>query len=165
MRGGPKVQAGVRWAAAIGCAGVVLAGTTSAAVAGTAGTAVVGRAHTAGAARTAALTASANGTASAAVAGPLPRPPRTAAGAARRPAGHHRRGRNAYPRPRTVVRCQNDDSEQIDEIDNDGIAPSHVITPAGGAPAGSCAGAEDALGIARALAGDRPVRTVRPARR
>jgi hypothetical protein len=64
---------------------------------------------------------------------------------ARRP-GHHR----AWPR--TVVRCQNDDTEQTDDIDGDGIEPRHVVTP--GAADGACS--RDALNIADILAGDRP---------
>jgi hypothetical protein len=94
------------------------------------------------------------GTAGVAVADPLPKPnahtgkgnTATRHGVARK--GHH------HVRPRTVVRCQNDDTEQIDEFDSDGGEPLHTVSPGTVAPAGSgCPGAQDALGIADILAG------------
>ena len=96
-------------------------------------------------------------TAGAAVAGPVPRPP------AQKQAGHTGHTRTAHHRPHTVVRCQNDDTEQIDEFGDDGDEPQHSFTPIQAAPGGRCS--RDALGIARTLAGDRArPRTARPVR-
>jgi hypothetical protein len=99
--------------------------------------------------------------AGAAVAGPVPRPP-----AARQAAAHKQAGRGEHvhhrPRPRTVLRCQSDDTDQIDEFGDDGDEPRHSFTPTepGG---GRCSG--DALGIARILAGEHPrSRAARPVR-
>jgi len=82
-----------------------------------------------------------------AVAGPAPRPPAQKP----KPAGHAKAGHH-HSRPRTVVRCQNDDTDQLDEFGDDGEEPRHVLTPAQTGTAGRCAG--DALDIARILAGD-----------
>jgi hypothetical protein len=91
-----------------------------------------------------------------AVAGPAPRPPAPkAAGHAK--AGHAKAGPakagHHHSRPQTVVRCQNDDTDQLDEFGDDDEEPRHVLTPIQAGPAGRCAG--DALDIARVLAGDR----------
>lgn len=89
-----------------------------------------------------------------AVAGPAPRPP------VQKQVSHTRTVH--HPRPRTVVRCQNDDTDQIDEFGDDGDEPRHSFTPTESA-GGRCTG--DALGIARVLAGQhaRP-RATRPVR-
>lgn len=94
--------------------------------------------------------------AGAAVAGPAPGPP------AQKQAGHTGHIRTVHhPRPRTVARCQSDDTDQIDEFGDDGDEPRHSFTPT--ESAGRCS--EDALGIARVLAGEhaRP-RAARPVR-
>ena len=44
--------------------------------------------------------------------------------------GHH------HVRPRTVVRCQNDDTEQIDEFDSEDDEPLHTVSPGTPEPAG-----------------------------
>jgi hypothetical protein len=98
-----------------------------------------------------AATAVSTGTA---VAGPVPRPPSARQAAAPRPAGHHGATRH---HPRTVMRCQSDDTDQIEEFGDDD-EPRDSFTPA--EASGRCSG--DALGIARILAGDHPRR--RPAR-
>jgi hypothetical protein len=60
------------------------------------------------------------------------------------------------------MRCQNDDTDQIDDFGDDGDEPRHSFTPAGSA-GGRCTG--DALGIARVLAGEHPrSRAARPVR-
>jgi hypothetical protein len=72
-----------------------------------------------------------------------------------RHSGTGRKGR--HQRPRTVVRCQSDDTDQVDEIDDDTEEPRHHVVPGGTvAPSGSCSGVGEALGIADILAGDRP---------
>lgn len=98
--------------------------------------------------------------AGAAAAAPAPRPP----AARQRQAGHpgHVGAVRHHPRPRTVMRCQNDDTDQIDDFGDDGDEPRHSFTPAGSA-GGRCTG--DALGIARVLAGEHPrSRAARPVR-
>jgi hypothetical protein len=110
------------------------------------------------------------GTAGVAVADPLPRPgahgvagkgnAATKHGVVRK--GHH------HVRPRTVVRCQNDDTDQLDEFDSDSDSdePLHVVSPGTAAPAGGqCPGVQDALGIADILAGGHRTRGRVPARR
>jgi hypothetical protein len=91
------------------------------------------------------------GTASVAVADPAPVSRHPAVGR-----GHVALGRHAHRpgrhRPRAVVRCQNDETDQTDDIDSDDIEPRHVVTP--GAADGTCS--RDALNIAGILAGDRP---------
>jgi hypothetical protein len=65
-----------------------------------------------------------------------------------------KKGRHHHQQPRTVVRCQNDDTDQLDEFDGEG-EPVHIVSPGGAAPAGgNCPGAQDALGIAGILSGD-----------
>jgi hypothetical protein len=108
-------------------------------------------------------TAALAGTESVAAADPLPRPNAHARGVAGKGHGstRHGAGRKGHHhiRPRTVVRCQNDDTDQIDEIDNDGGEPQHIVSPGGAAPGGGhCAGVRDALGIAGLLAGDHRTR-------
>ncbi|MDN3359234.1 hypothetical protein [Actinomadura sp. DC4] len=95
------------------------------------------------------------GSAGAAVAAPVPRPVAPKPVAQRHvKAGHH------HPRLHTIVRCQNDDTEQIDEFGDEGEEPRHTLTPAG---APGCSRA--ALDIARILAGDRArPRAARPVR-
>jgi hypothetical protein len=103
-----------------------------------------------------------------AAAAPSPRPVagRTAAprDASRADGGHsagHGRGR-AHHRPRAVVRCQNDETDQVDEFDSDDDEPRHVIGPGRPAPYGHCPGYRDALALAGLLGtGGRPGRTVR----
>jgi hypothetical protein len=107
-------------------------------------------------------------TAGAAVADPVPRP--SAHGVAGKGNGATRHGvvrkGHHHLRPRTVVRCQNDDTEQIDEFDNDGGEPVHIVSPgAAEAAGGRCPGAQDALGIADLLAGGHRARARVPARR
>ena len=115
------------------------------------------------------------GTGGAVLADPLPKPPGRAqakpaapaqvkqpvhaAGKGRGPARHPGR---RHHRPRTVVRCQNDDTDQLDEIDNDGDEPRHYVSPESTAPGGGCA--QDALNLAGLLAGDHHTRA-RTARR
>src|SRR3569833_2478035 len=114
-----------------------------------------------------------------AVAAPVPKPPAQQVAGPRPPApqqaatGHsgHAAGRAkaGHPRPRTVVRCQNDETDQIDEFDTDRDEPRHIVTPAGNTQAGHCAGSRDAIEIARILAGEhrarpRAARLVRLAR-
>jgi hypothetical protein len=108
------------------------------------------------------------GTAGVAVADPLPRPNAHGAAGKGNAATRHAVGRRGHHhvRPRTVVRCQNDDTEQIDEFDSDGGEPLHTVSPGTVAPAGSaCPGAQDALGIADMLAGGHRTRARVPARR
>ncbi|GAB2828616.1 hypothetical protein GCM10027176_36000 [Actinoallomurus bryophytorum] len=108
------------------------------------------------------------GTAGAAFADPLPRPgghgvagkgnTATRHGVVHK--GHH------HLRPHTVVRCQNDDTEQIDDFDSDGGEPVHIVSPgAAEAAGGGCPGAQDALGIADVLAGGHRTRAGVPLRR
>jgi hypothetical protein len=59
------------------------------------------------------------------------------------------------------VRCQNDGTDQIDEIDNDGDEPRHIVSPDPVAPTGSCPGFKNALGMAGLLGGDHRTRTDR----
>lgn len=125
------------------------------------------------------LAAGAEGTA---LADPVPRPvlkplpPRAQAGSAAKAHvqdGQHPR-RVRHHRPRTVVRCQSDGTEQIDEIDSDDDGPRHYVSPDAPGPAGNCPGARQALAIADLLDGGTrravrhsrriPVRAVRPAR-
>jgi hypothetical protein len=62
------------------------------------------------------------------------------------------------------MRCQRDDTDEIDEIDDDGDEPRHYVAPGTAtAPAGNCLGADQALGLANLLGGDRP-RVRRPVR-
>lgn len=105
------------------------------------------------------------GTACPGLADPLPGPHVRAAqtgpattGRAHLQARHPGTGRKArHHRPRTVLRCQSDDTDQIDEIDDDSEEPRHYAAPGGTvASPGSCLGAGQALGIAGILAGDRP---------
>jgi hypothetical protein len=105
------------------------------------------------------------GTAGVAVADPVPRP-HGVAGKGNAATWHAvgRRGHH-HVRPRTVVRCQNDDTEQIDEFDNDGGEPLHHVSPGTEAAGGRCPGAQDALGIADILAGGHRTRARVPARR
>lgn len=119
------------------------------------------------------------GTGGAALADPLPGPQGQAqagqhgASKGRTQPGHIRKVGHHHSRPRTVVRCQNDDTDQSDDIDSDDDEPRHYISPGSTAPAGGCA--KDALNLAGMLAGDRtradpPVRartaqTARTARR
>jgi hypothetical protein len=108
------------------------------------------------------------GTGGAVLAGPLPKPPGQAqAGQPRHVAsrsqaqprhGGHAAGRR-HVRPRTVVRCQNDDTDQTDEIDSDSDGPSHFVSPDITAPAGRCS--RDALDLAGLLAGDHRTRAGR----
>lgn len=102
----------------------------------------------------------------AALADPLPKPPGRAQAAQHVTAkGHTRTGRKAgRHRPRTVVRCQNDDTDQTDEIDTDGDEPRHFVSPDVTAPAAGCS--RDALNLAGLLAGDHRTRAHRsvPAR-
>jgi hypothetical protein len=103
------------------------------------------------------------GTGGAVLAGPLPKPPgqaqavrsEHAAGKGRAQARHggHAAGRR-HARPRTVVRCQNDDTDQTDEFDTDSDSdtPSHFVSPDSTAPAGRCS--RDALALAGLLSGD-----------
>jgi hypothetical protein len=113
------------------------------------------------------------GTGGAALADPLPRPPGRAqakrpapaqAGQPAHPAGKGpaRHAGRHHHRPRTVVRCQNDDTDQLDEIDDDGDEPRHYVAPGSTAPSGGCA--QDALNLAGLLAGDHRTRA-RTARR
>jgi hypothetical protein len=108
------------------------------------------------------------GTAGVAVADPLPKPgahgvagkgnAATKHGVVRK--GHH------HVRPRTVVRCQNDDTDQLDEFDSDSDEPLHVVSPGATVPAGGqCPGVQDALGIADILGGGHRTRGRVPARR
>jgi hypothetical protein len=94
----------------------------------------------------------------AAGADPVPRPPR-------QPAAHHAQvKRPHHVRPRTVVRCQSDGDDQVEEFDDQDDLPQYTFSP-GAVPAarsGECSGR--ALDIARVLAGDRrPVRRPRAA--
>jgi hypothetical protein len=107
------------------------------------------------------------GTAGAAVADPPPRPSAHGVAEKGNAATRHGVGRRGHHhvRPRTVVRCQNDDTEQIDEFDDDG-EPLHVVSPGTAEAAGGrCPGARDALGIAGMLAGGHRTRARVPARR
>jgi hypothetical protein len=103
--------------------------------------------------------------AGAAVAGPVPRPPSQKQDQKQdqKQVGQtgHIRTVHHHPRPRAVVRCQNDETDQIDEFGDDVDEPRHSFTPT--ESAGRCSG--DALGIARVLAGEhaRP-RVARPVR-
>ena len=68
------------------------------------------------------------------------------------------------------MRCQDDDTEQIDEFDDDGDEPLHTVSPGATEPAGGrCPGLQDALGLAGILAGGHRTRANRqgrvPARR
>ena len=92
----------------------------------------------------------------AAGADPRPRP-------VRRPDAHHAQvahpgGRQArhHVRPRAVVRCQSDGTNEVDEFDDQDGLPQYTFSPGGSpaAQAGECSGR--ALDIARILAGDRP---------
>lgn len=108
------------------------------------------------------------GTAGVAVADPQPRPSAHGVAGKGNTATRHGVGRRGHHhvRPRTVVRCQNDDTEQIDEFDNDGGEPLHIVPPGTAeAAGGSCPGAQDALGIADILAGGHRTRARVPARR
>ena len=101
------------------------------------------------------------GTAGVAAADPRPRPSAHGVAGKGNAATRHgvgRKGRH-HLRPRTVVRCQNDDTEQLDEFDNDSDEPLHIVSPGTAAPAGErCPGIRDALGIADILAGGRRTR-------
>ena len=108
------------------------------------------------------------GTAGVAVADPPPRPGAHGVAGKGNAATHHAVGRRGHHhvRPRTVVRCQNDDTEQIDEFDDDGGEPLHIVSPGTAEAAGGrCPGAQDALGIADILAGGHRTRARVPARR
>jgi hypothetical protein len=51
------------------------------------------------------------------------------------------------------VRCQNDETDQIDEFDDEDGEPRHIVMPGA---AGHCVGSREALQIAGLLGGDRP---------
>ncbi|HZE30131.1 MAG TPA: hypothetical protein VE198_01690 [Actinoallomurus sp.] len=96
------------------------------------------------------------GTAGVAAADPPPKPSAHGVAGKGNAATRHGVGRNGHRhlRPRTVVRCQNDDTEQLDEFDSDNDEPLHIVSPDTAAPAGGrCPGIRDALGIADILAG------------
>jgi hypothetical protein len=96
------------------------------------------------------------GTAGVAAADPPPKPRAHGAAGKGNAATRHGVGHKGHHhvRPRAVVRCQNDDTEQIDEFDNDGDEPPHTVSPSAVEPAGGrCPGLQDALGLAGILAG------------
>jgi hypothetical protein len=70
-------------------------------------------------------------------------------------AGGGRTGRH-HPRPHSVVRCQNDETDQVDEFDNEDGEPRHIVAPSRPDAAGHCIGSREALAIAGLLGGDRP---------
>jgi hypothetical protein len=63
--------------------------------------------------------------------------------------------------PRTVVRCQSDGTDQINEIDDDSDEPRHYVSPDDPTPAGRCPDIRQALGIADLLDGG-AARSTRP---
>lgn len=106
------------------------------------------------------LAAGAEGTA---LAGPAPSPAHAKeARAVKAHGGRARHVRRARHRPRTVVRCQSDGTDRVEEIDDESDEPRHYVSPESDAPAGTCPGLRDALGIANIL-GEGGGRT-RPAR-
>lgn len=90
-----------------------------------------------------------------AAADPPPRPPGRAQvahhPAARHPGhlGHsaaHGRTRPAHHRPpRTVARCQHDETDQVEEINDDDDLPEHTMAPGAPVPAGICGGQDTEL--------------------
>jgi hypothetical protein len=54
------------------------------------------------------------------------------------------------------VRCQNDETDQIDEFDDEATEPRHIVIPDRPGAAGHCVGSREALQIAGLLGGDRP---------
>lgn len=110
------------------------------------------------------LAAGAEGTA---LADPAPSPAHARqARAVKAHADRARHVRRARHRPRTVVRCQSEGTDQIDEIDDESDEPRHYVSPDDPAPAGSCPGLQEALGIANILGGGaRRTRSARQAPR
>jgi hypothetical protein len=108
------------------------------------------------------LAAGAPGTA---LADPAPSPAHTRqARVVKAHADRARHVRRARHRPRTVVRCQSEGTDQIDEIDDESDEPRHYVSPDTPAPAGTCPGLQEALGIANVLGGGaRRARTARQA--
>jgi hypothetical protein len=102
-----------------------------------------------------------------ALAGPSPRPypshARAASAVKGRVQGKHPHRVHRH-RPRTVVRCQSDGTDQVDEIENDGEEPRHYVSPGSPAPAAGCPSVQQALGIANLLDGGHRTRPVRPVR-
>lgn len=108
------------------------------------------------------LAAGAQGTA---LADPVPSPAHAkeakAAAKARDQARKARHVRRVHHRPRNVVRCQSDGSDQVDEIDDESDEPRHYVSPDSPAPAGTCPGLQEALGIANILGGGGRTRPAR----
>ncbi|MCW2862205.1 MAG: hypothetical protein JWP48_3913 [Actinoallomurus sp.] len=64
--------------------------------------------------------------------------------------------RTGHHRPRSVVRCQNDETDQLDEFDDEDGEPRHSVAPSRPDAAGHCVGSREALQIAGLLGGARP---------
>jgi hypothetical protein len=90
--------------------------------------------------------------------GPAPQPdgrPRTQQDHATGRAGHGG-GRRPGHHPRSVVRCQNDETDQLDEFDDEDGEPRHIVPPSRPDATGHCVGSREALQIAGLLGGARP---------
>jgi hypothetical protein len=90
--------------------------------------------------------------------GPSPQPggrPRTQQDHTSGRAGHGGGRKTGHHHPRSVVRCQNDETDQLDEFDDEDGEPRHVVAPSRPDAAGHCVGSREALQIAGLLGGAR----------
>ncbi len=98
------------------------------------------------------------GTGSVALADLGPEPAVPASAHVRHP-GTVRKAGHRHLRARTVVRCQSDGTDQIEDFDDEGLEPRHIVGET--TPTGRCADVLGALGIAGVLPREHRTRPVR----